>query len=368
LNGVLESHRTFAAHFRLDTDRSVLVGISVRVSLRQPSALGIFEWDSAWKLMQKKVLNVPGLNYAHDFVLTRNWYIFHMSPFVRVSRALVLKWAVGLGSPGMDMHYHPELPSRIVLIPRDPTSTREIIQLDTIPCHIYHFSNGFESDDGLKIEFLAVCLPTNMTMEFEDKIWLSNAQQAPGRLHSFEVTLHPTDPKQHKCSAKLVDPSNCEFPTAHPYRNLHRCRYTYLMANDRKEDGYPLPYRDIVKYDAQLQARQTFRSHGVVGEPLFVPRTPWYPGKLVNSESEDDGWVICQLYNPNTRLTEFIVLDGANLDKGPVVRIKLHHFVPYAFHGTFTPHVFVFSPSGGTRDEFASPSLAGLSPHINSKL
>lgn len=38
---------------------------------------------------------------------------------------------------------------------------------------------------------------------------------------------------------------------------------------------------------------------------------------------------------------EFVVLDAQKVDQGPLARIKLKHHIPYGFHGTFTPEVFI---------------------------
>ena len=79
-------------------------------------------------------------------------------------------------------------------------------------------------------------------------------------------------------------------------------------------------------------------SHGIVGEPVFVPRLGYSSS---SQGAEDDGYVLVQLYVPETHTTEFIVLDAKAVDSGPVARIRLKHAIPYGFHGTFSPHVFV---------------------------
>ena len=55
---------------------------------------------------------------------------------------------------------------------------------------------------------------------------------------------------------------------------------------------------------------------------------------------EDDGFVIVQLYIPETHRTEFAILDAKHIDQGPIASIRLKHHIPYGFHGTFTPEVF----------------------------
>lgn len=88
----------------------------------------------------------------------------------------------------------------------------------------------------------------------------------------------------------------------------------------------------------QGEHRQVWYSHGCVGEPVFVPRLGW---KSCEEGAEDDGYVLVQLFVPETSYTEFVILDAKHVDQGPLARIKLKHHIPYGFHGTFTPTVFI---------------------------
>ena len=105
-----------------------------------------------------------------------------------------------------------------------------------------------------------------------------------------------------------------------------------------------------MQHDKLQKERQVWYSHGCVGEPVFVPRLGWDSWR---EGDEDDGYVIVQLYNPEVHRTEFIVLDAKHVDRGPVARIKLAHHLPYGFHGTFTPEVFI-------REESNLPVLSKL--------
>lgn len=82
---------------------------------------------------------------------------------------------------------------------------------------------------------------------------------------------------------------------------------------------------------------------------MFVPRLGY---SSCTEGEEDDGHVLVQLYIPENHTTEFVVLDAKQIHAGPLARIRLKHAIPYGFHGTFTPHVFipparVLSPPGG---------------------
>ena len=96
-----------------------------------------------------------------------------------------------------------------------------------------------------------------------------------------------------------------------------------------------------MQFDAQGRSRQVWYSHGCIGEPVFVPRLGW---EAATEGNEDDGYVITQLYVPDKHLTEFVVLDAKDLEKGPIARVCLKHHIPYGFHGNFTPEVFIAGP------------------------
>lgn len=102
LGGAL-SHGSMGAHFRYDSQRDRLVVISLRPGLRRGSALSICEFDRSWRLLQKQVHRIPSLNYAHDFVLTPHFYVFHITPFVKISKQTVMEVATGVSSPGEQM-------------------------------------------------------------------------------------------------------------------------------------------------------------------------------------------------------------------------------------------------------------------------
>lgn len=335
-NGALKL-KAFAAHFRLDmkNKRLVCMGLKPGVGSYKPT-LVIYEFDERWTLLQSQVHHIQGLNYAHDFLLLPDYYVFHMTPFANMSWMSVLKVYMGWSSPGQLLQHYPHLPSRFIVIPRHKGAKHQEIRfMDTDPFHIFHFGIAEQKGDDI-ITFNAVCLGPKFNMTFENEIWLSNASVAPGNVFSFTLNLATS-----KCESSKgpVDPASVEFPTTHPYRHgVPNTRYSYLMASDRK--GCNLPYRDVVKYDAQREQRQVWYSHGCVGEPVFVPRRGWDSWK---EGDEDDGFVVVQLYVPELHRTEFVILDAKHVDRGPVTRIKLKHHIPYGFHGTFAPEVFVDS-------------------------
>ena len=112
--------------------------MSVRPGLHyvKPS-LYIYEFDPSWNLVQEQHHAIDGLNYAHDFLLLPDYYIFHMTPFVGGTQSELLKVYLGWTSPGQQMGYHPSKPSRFVVIPRHSQALhQEVMMLDTAPFHV----------------------------------------------------------------------------------------------------------------------------------------------------------------------------------------------------------------------------------------
>jgi hypothetical protein len=99
---------------------------------------------------------------------------------------------------------------------------------------------------------------------------------------------------------------------------------------------------------------KVYFSHGVVGEPIFLPRPRTRVSALDVSSSEgtstpvtledgapldgaedaeDDGWLFVQVYIPERHTTDFVLLDARNPHLPPVAIIHLKHHVTYGFHG-----------------------------------
>jgi all-trans-8'-apo-beta-carotenal 15,15'-oxygenase len=336
LGGALEL-KAMSAHYRYDADKDIMVTCGFRVGVfgTKPQ-LSVYEWDRTMKLLQATRVSVPGLHYAHDFLMTPNWYLFHITPFIDVTEETLKKIALGQLAPGQTMRYIPGARSGFCLIERYPkeAGSPQIVCIDADPCHIYHFANCRE-ESGV-ITFQACCLPPTFNMDWVDQSFLSNAGEAPGVMNTFQINT--SNMGMSRMETRGLSTTACEFPTSNPFRHCVRdgasTRYVYLMA------GAPcvaVPFCDVVKHDSVTNLITRWHSEGVVGEPCFVPRlgraSAWHG-------EEDDGWIIVQLYLHQQHKVQFVILDAQQIHKGPICRIHLPFHLPYGFHGTFSEEVF----------------------------
>lgn len=333
LGGALKKTRSLCAHYRYDRHQDRLVTVSFRAARpalggpARPSQLHICEFDRSWKLVQEVLHEIPGYNYCHDLAVTPNYYVVHQTPFVKVDLEAAQRIMMMQEMPGQQMKLNKELPCGLVLLPR---RGGEPILVDLPePCHVYHFGLCYEHDGFLEVDFVA--LGANFNMEFQHGLWLSNTNDEPGLLHTARLDL-----ASRRCvSYRLADRASCEFPAVHPGMHIVGLgdappRYTYLMAND---DGRRLPYTHVVKVDRRWEGRQAYSFPGCsIGEPCFAPR--------VGSTSEDDGYIVVQVFDPSRRKSSFAVLDARDVNKGPVCQLSLDGYLPNGFHGTWSSEVF----------------------------
>ena len=83
--------------------------------------------------------------------------------------------------------------------------------------------------------------------------------------------------------------------------------------------------RSICAYDATTGTSSSFRfAHGeMCSEPVIADAMSGPRGSHL----------ITQVYDSNTRRSDFAVFDEGEITRGPVARIRLRHHVPLSFHG-----------------------------------
>ncbi|KAF4661202.1 hypothetical protein FOL47_006784 [Perkinsus chesapeaki] len=281
---------------------------------------------------------------VHDFLLTPDYYVVHMTPFVSLEDFKYTNKA-----PGLLMRFHPGLPSRLVVIPRNSGTGEPVRQFDIQPCHIYHFAHCnqkrcFHNSDEVTLEISALCLPEEFTMEFKDKLFLSNSNDAPGQMYSFTLSFFRSDTstKVHSVGdggIRRLGGSMCgEFPTVHPWSHVTPAsnRFIYVMGNVSKR----LPFNSIIKIDRQSPevpiSVWTSPPGCTVGEPVFCPKLECKGQVPRTTVEEENGYLAVQVYDSARHSTYFVLLEAADPSKGPVCELHTDTFITNGFHGSWS--------------------------------
>jgi all-trans-8'-apo-beta-carotenal 15,15'-oxygenase len=101
------------------------------------------------------------------------------------------------------------------------------------------------------------------------------------------------------------------------------------MAVAQRERGND-PLQAIEKLDLVSGERRVWSAapRGFVSEPVMVPR----PG---SSLAEDDGWVLCLVWNGARSASDLVILDAASMEEVAVLELPLA--IPHGLHGSWSP-------------------------------
>ena len=340
LDGIIEPGGAFGAHPWVDPHCSLdgepcLVNFSLKPGLS--TTLTIYELSPEGKLLRQHPHSVPGFAFIHDFAITPHYCIFFQNPVTFNP----LPFLLGMRGAGECVKFHPHKPTRIVIIPRTPPYSG-VKMLETQSGFVFHHANAFEQGEQICID--SICYPTFPEIEANsDYKQVDFEALDPGQLWRFTVDL-----KEDTVESKIIESRCCEFPAIHPDRVGRNYRYLFIGATHAATGNAPL--QAILKIDLETQAREgltpafeveactpcqlwSFAPQGYIGEPVFVPKQA--------AQGEDDGWILTVVYDAAHHRSDLVILDGQDLNRGPVATAHLKHHIPYGLHGSWTSEYFV---------------------------
>ncbi|MGJ3246812.1 MAG: carotenoid oxygenase family protein [Elainellaceae cyanobacterium] len=324
LGGVLPPGSAFAAHPWIDPPReengweSRMVNFSIKPGLS--TTITIYELNADGTVIDQHAHSVPGFAFIHDFAITPNYCIFFQSPIVFNP----VPYAFGFRSAAQCLQVQANQPTQVIVIPRH--SAEPVQMIPTQAGFVFHHANAFEANSNIVVD--SVCYDELPAVDAnQDYRQVNFDELAPGQLWRFEI-----DWRTQTILRQQIISRCCEFPAIHPDRTGCVYRYVFLGAAHAPTGNAPLQAILKLDYDENAQQLWSEAPHGYVSEPVFVPRP--------NATGEDDGWVFSLVYNATRQKSELIILDGHDIEKGPVARLRLKHHVPYGLHGSFTPEYF----------------------------
>ncbi|NES72096.1 MAG: Apocarotenoid-15,15'-oxygenase, partial [Okeania sp. SIO2D1] len=261
-------------------------------------------------------------SFIHDFAISANYCIFFQSAV----QFNPLPYIFGFKGAGECVHFRPHLPTRIIIVPRDPKAGKPVKVLSTKAGFVFHHTNAFEQDGNIYLD--SICYDSlyqvKTNMDYRE---IDFDELAPGQLWRFTLNLEEETVEQQLLLSRC-----CEFPAVHPDKVGRPYRYAYLGGAHQELGNAPL--QGIVKVDT-ISGQSCFWStapDGFVSEPVFVPRP--------QAKTEDDGWILTMVYNGKKHRSEIVILDAANFEGGAIARLPLKHHIPYGLHGNWTNEYF----------------------------
>jgi carotenoid cleavage dioxygenase-like enzyme len=255
-------------------------------------------------------ITIPKPIMMHDCAITENYTVFPDLP-------LVFDFDKMMSGGGL-VGWEPENGCRIGIVPRrgDDASIR---WFEIEESFLFHVANAFEEGDEVVFQ---ACRSNRGGIVTEEG---ADVRDQLGQLHEWRFNMNTGEIK-----SKAIDREyHCDFPRINDDYVGYKNRYTYA-ARFRVED---MPTFDgEMKYDNETGAIEMhyFGDDAESGEAVFVPR--------IGATSEDDGYVICFVYDRKTGSSECHILDAQKWSADPVARIKIPQRVPHGFHAAWVSH------------------------------
>uniref|UniRef100_A0A832M2H2 Apocarotenoid-15,15'-oxygenase n=1 Tax=Oscillatoriales cyanobacterium SpSt-402 TaxID=2282168 RepID=A0A832M2H2_9CYAN len=340
LDGLLKPGDAFGAHPWIDPtceqDGSAPCLLNFAIKPGLSSKITVYEFAPSGRLLRQNTATVPGFCFIHDFAITPNYSIFFQNPVTFNP----IPFLTGLRSAGECIQFHPKRATKLVLIPRNPSSSSQNASssvqftnpliFETHSGFVFHHANAFE--DGNEVVIDSICYESLPAVEANADFRQTNFEAlSPGQLWRFRVNVQTGNIQR-----QILDERCVEFPALHPAKVGRSHRYLYFAAAHAPTGN--APNQAILKMDVESGDHTLWSAApwGYVSEPVFVPR---YPNHYQLTGAEDEGWLLTMVFDANRDRSAVVILDARDLCQ--VARLNLQHHVPYGLHGSFTTECFV---------------------------
>jgi all-trans-8'-apo-beta-carotenal 15,15'-oxygenase len=320
LGGLLKKGEAFSAHPRFDPGHHGeprMVTFGVKAGPR--STIRLMEFSSAGELLADSKHNFKGFAFLHDFAITPNWAVFLQNAVAFNPTGFVL----GQKGAAQCLASKPGEQGQFWLIPRSSGSAagREPLQIPAPEGFVFHHLNAFEEGDELVVDSIYYDdFPSiGPDVDFRQVDFESIPE---GQLVRCRINL-----QTGAVSKELLEQRTCEFAMVNPECQGLEARYSWMAVAERELGNDPL--QAIKKLDLSTGEGRVWSAapRGFVSEPVMVPR----PG----SSAEDDGWVLCLVWNGARCASDLVILDAASLAEVAVLELPLA--VPHGLHGSWAP-------------------------------
>jgi all-trans-8'-apo-beta-carotenal 15,15'-oxygenase len=322
LNGLLQPGEAFSAHPRFDPGHHGaprMVTFGVKTGPRSTIRLMEFatEGPEAGRLLSDLRDSFAGFAFLHDFAITPNWAVFLQNAVAFNPLPFVL----GRKGAGQCLSSKPGGRAKFWLIPRDSGAFAGSPPrvLDAPDGFVFHHLNAWEDGDAVVVE--SIYYSDFPSIGPDQDFRAVNFDLIPeGLLERCRIDLAGGQVSTIRLSERC-----CEFAMVNPAREGLPSRYAWMAVAERETGNDPL--QAIKKLDLVSGERRIWSAapRGFVSEPLMVPR----PG----AAGEDDGWVLCLVWNGARRASDLVILDAADLREQALLELPLA--VPHGLHGSW---------------------------------
>lgn len=313
LGGVIP--KSFSAHPHRIASTGYIYNLGTQVG--RPNAIDLFALRPDGTAGRLTTLPLPFPTLIHDFAATDR----HLVVFVAPLRLKLLPMLLGRKSFAECLAWEPERGTEVIIVPLDAPSSP--IRFHADPFWSWHVGNAFERDDEIVVDLVRYRgYPS--TGEWLDGML---RPEGPNKDADGLLTRSVIDPRARTIRHETLRERTGEFPRVSPGSDGRAVRQLYWTEHFDRAVGRNAPPDTVVRVDAETGKADAYRfgPEHWPSEAVFAPRS--------GSATEDDGWLLTQVYDANRHETYFAVLDAGHVADGPIATAHLDQHIPLSFHG-----------------------------------
>ncbi len=322
LGGTLKPGEAFSAHPRFDpghhgSPRMVTFGVKTGPS----STIRLMEFatdgDNAGRLINERKDSFSGFAFLHDFAITPNWAIF-LQNAVRFNP---IPFVLGQKGAAQCLSSQSNSGGKFWLIPRESGNYKGQPPriFDAPEGFVFHHLNGWEIGEEVVIE--SIYYNDFPSIRPNQDFRTINFDLIPeGLLTRCTINL-----KTSQITTKCLSEQCCEFAMVNPTREGVQANFCWMAVAQAEKGNAPL--QAIKKFNL-INGKEAFWSaspKGFVSEPLMIPKS--------HSLVEDDGWIICFVWNGSRLKTDLVILKANDLSEEAVLELPIA--IPHGLHGSW---------------------------------
>ena len=314
----------FSAHPCFDPWTGDLVNFGVSFDPRRP-AVTLYQATAEGEVTGRHRIPIDLPVSMHDFGITRNHAIFHLSPFVLDVRGILDRDQSVMES----LDWQGDRGTRLLVVGRDDgKAIAEIAIGDRYCLHLINcFETGDETGDENRLVVDLVEFDEPVYREYEPIPDLFQTV-TPGRPVRFRIDL---ESGRLESREELDYDRSPDFPAIDPRRSCRATDDLWLLGISRSGE----PGRKFFDQLAHLSWEEgaepdVFQSPSgsYLGcEPVFIP----------DPTSPDQGIILVKQFDATTRRDAYLLFDAFDVARGPIARLPLRHPIPPGFHAVFEP-------------------------------
>jgi carotenoid cleavage dioxygenase len=312
--------KTFTAHPKRDPETGELLAFAYNSSGLPDRDIRVLWISPTGQLTRSEVFQAPYSSMVHDFMVSRNYIAFALSPMLTDVERLKRHESYWYWDSHETAH--------VAIIPRAAgvKGIRWYRAPTTMETHTF---NAWEEGPTLHLEHFVN--QSGWLSLFPD-IRKPDAKETPPHAERWSFDLASSSSGFR--IARIFEQFG-EMPQVDPRYLMRRAR-NYFFGTFNPQLGPMLewgpkgpPFTCIGRFDERTGKTSYFYAgpHSAPEEPVFVPKSPGSP--------EGDGWLLTMVGRRAENRTDMVILDALNLEAGPVALIKFPCRLHEGFHGTF---------------------------------